>query len=289
MDKLRIGFFGTGTMGKPMARSLLLKGFPLSVWNRTPQRYAELVAEGASAPGTARAVAAVSDVLITVLEESAHVDAILEGPEGILAGVQPNSIFINMGTNRPRHARHLAELFAARSVTALDAPVRGGVEAAIDGTLLIMVGGPREAFERVLPVFEAMGSKVVYAGPAGSGQVAKACLQIVVATTIESVAEAMALAQSFGADGKGIRDVLLASQTASTQVERQASRILEGDWNAGRQLNDFLKDRANIADALTGTRLRLPLTQAIFERINDIAESGKGELREAALYTLLEP
>jgi 2-hydroxy-3-oxopropionate reductase len=284
----RIGFFGTGTMGKPMVRSLLRGGFPVAVWNRTPARYAELLAEGASAPGTPRAVAAASDVLIVMLEEAAHVDALLDGPEGVLAGVAPGSIFINMGTNRPRHAQVLAERFKARSVAALDAPVRGGIEAAIAGKLLIMVGGPREAFTRARPVFEAMGSSIVHAGEApGSGQVAKACYQIVVASTLEAVAEALALAHAFGSTREGVLDVLRKGATASVLVEQQATRIIEGDREGGRRIDDFMKDRANVADALDGTGLTLPLSDAVFDLIKDIVESGNGDRREAELYTLL--
>lgn len=276
-------------MGGPMVRNLLRNGYPVAVWNRTPSRYAELLPAGATAPGPPRAVAASSDVLITMLEASAHVDGILAGDDGILAGVRPNSMFINMGTTEPRHAQQLAKIFEPLSVQALDAPVRGGVEAAIDGTMLIMAGGTRDAFARALPLFEVLGSKVIYAGGAGSGQLAKACLQIVVTATIEAVAEALALAQTFGAEREGIRDVLLSSQTASPLLERTADRIIAGDWAAGRRIDDFLKDRANVADALDGTTLELPLATAVFDHIRDLVASGKGDLGEPGLYLLLAP
>jgi 2-hydroxy-3-oxopropionate reductase len=283
-----IGFFGTGTMGKPMVRSLLRHGYPVAVWNRTPARYADLLAEGAWAPGLPREVAASSDVLIVMLEESAHVDALLEGPDGVLAGAKPGSIFINMGTNRPRHAQQLAERFKARSVVTLDAPVRGGVEAAVDGKLLIMAGGLLDTFERARPVLEAMGSSIVHAGEAaGSGQVAKACYQVVVAATLEAVAEALALAEAFGAKREGILSVLRNGATASVLIEQQGTRILAEDWKAGRRLDDFMKDRANVAEALSGTGLTLPLADAVFTLFNDIVEHGDGERREAELYTLL--
>jgi 2-hydroxy-3-oxopropionate reductase len=284
----RIGFYGTGVMGHAMVRRLLQGGYRVSVWNRTPDKYTDLVNEGASAPGTPAAVAEQSDILIAMLMEPAHLDAILEGPQGILAGVQAGSIFIDMGTNPPRNAQRLAERFASHSVASLDAPVRGGVRGAVDGSLLIMAGGDDETYLRALPVLQAMGTKIVHVGGSGSGQIAKACHQLVVAVTIEAVAEALALAQSFGAEQARVREVLLAGQATSPVLERQGARMLARDWTPGRPIKHYVKDRANVADALAGTGLTLPLAHAVFERIAGFVESGNGELDEAALYMLLD-
>jgi 2-hydroxy-3-oxopropionate reductase len=283
-----IGFFGTGTMGHPMVRCLLEAGYPVSVWNRTPAKYADLVRDGASAPGTPRAVAAQSDVLIAMLMEPAHLDAILDGPDGMLAGARTNGIFIDMGTNPPHNAQRLERVFAERGVAALDAPVRGGVKGAIDGTLLIMAGGERAAYERVLPIFDALGSKSVYVGTSGCGQLAKAAHQLVVAVTLQAAAEALALAHSFGADQERVREVLLAGQAASPVLKRQGARMIKRDWLPGRPVRHFLKDRANMEDALAGTALALPLAQAAFERIGAFVAAGNGELDESAIYTLLD-
>jgi 2-hydroxy-3-oxopropionate reductase len=288
-DAVRVGFLGTGTMGHPMARRLLGAGFALTVWNRTPQKYADLVAEGAQPADTPRAAAAQSDVLIAMLMEPAHLDALLHGPDGVLAGLKPGTIFIDMGTNPPRNAQRLAGLFAEHAVTALDAPVRGGVNGAVAGSLLIMAGGERDAYDRVLPLFQAMGQTIIYVGGAGSGQVAKAAHQLIVAITLEAVAEALALAQAFGADQRLVRDVLLAGQSTSPVLERQGARMVARDWTPGRPIRHYVKDRANVADALAGTGLTLPLASAVFERINAFVEAGNGELDESALYSLLEP
>jgi 2-hydroxy-3-oxopropionate reductase len=272
-----------------MVRSLLRSGYRVAVWNRTPEKYTALLSEGATAPGTPRAVAAASDVLIAMLMEPAHLDAILPGDEGILGGLQPNSLFIDMGTNPPRNARRLAELFAAQSVEALDAPVRGGLQAAVDGSLLIMAGGNKSAFDRAYPLFAALGKTIVYAGGPGSGQVAKACHQLIVAVTIEAVAEALALAQTFGADQEAVRDVLLAGLANSPVLKTRGARMIARDWEPGHPIKLFLKDRENVADALEGTSLELPLTEAVFERIAGFVESGHGELDDAAIYLLLDP
>ena len=283
-----IGFFGTGTMGHPMVRRLLDAGYPVSVWNRTAAKYEDLVRDGALAPGTPKAVAAQSDVLITMLMEPAHLDAILEGPDGILAGLRPNGIFIDMGTNPPRNAQRLERIFANHGVVALDAPVRGGVKGAIDGSLLIMAGGDRVTYERVLPIFDALGSKSVYVGSSGCGQLAKAAHQLVVAITLQASAEALALAHAFGADQERVRDVLLAGQAASPVLERQGARMIKRDWLPGRPIRHYLKDQENIRDAVAGTALDLPLATAVFERIGAFVAAGNGELDESALYTLLD-
>jgi 2-hydroxy-3-oxopropionate reductase len=285
---MRIGFLGTGTMGHPMARRLVRAGFEVTVWNRTPQKYADLVAEGASAAATPREAAARSDVLIAMLMEPAHLDALLEGPDGVFAGLPRAAIFIDMGTNPPRNAQRLTQLFADHAATALDAPVRGGVKGAEDGSLLIMAGGDRTAYERALPVLEALGKTIVYVGGPGSGQLAKACHQLIVAITLEAVAEALALADAFGADQRTVRDVLLAGQSTSPVLKRQGARMVARDWTPGRPIRHYIKDRANVADALAGTGLDLPLADAVFARIGALVESGNGELDESALYTLLD-
>ena len=285
----RVGFFGTGVMGKPLAARLLERGYPVAVWNRTPQKYAELLERGATAPGSPRAVAAASDVLIAMLMEAEHLDALLDGPEGILAGVQPGSLFIDMATDPPRHARALVDAFAAHGVTAIDAPVRGGVQGAAEGSLLIMVGGSDEGFACAEPLLRDLGKTVVHVGPAGAGQVTKAVHQLIVAVTLEAIAEALVLARSFGANAEAVRDVLLAGQSASAVLQRQGARMVARDWKPGRPIKFFIKDRANIADALTGTSLHLPIADAVFERIAAFVENGHGELDETALYTLLEP
>jgi len=285
----RIGFIGTGNIGQPIIRSLMRGGFRVAVWNRTPARYAELVAEGAMATATPRELAAGSDVLIAMLMEAAHLDALLNGPDGILAGVRPGSIFIDMGTNPPRHAQRLAKIFAEKSVAALDTPVQGGVKAAIDGTLTVMAGGDRDAYERVIPILQAVGTKIVYVGAAGAGQLTKLCHQVVLAITLEAVTESFALANVFGADLDAVREVLMSGLSASPVLKNSAPRIAARDWKPGRPIWLYDKDRTALAEALHGTSLELPIAHQVFERIHRFIADGNGELDETALYTLLDP
>jgi 2-hydroxy-3-oxopropionate reductase len=288
-QSLRIGFFGTGIMGTPMARSVLRNGFPLNVWNRTASKYAELVAEGARAPGSPREVAAASDVLISMLVEPAHLDAVLQGPDGVLAGIRPGSIFVDMSTRPPREARRLSEIFATHAVEVIDAPVRGGVGMAADGTLLVMVGGAKAAFERVQPVLAAIGKTVIHAGPSGSGSIAKLAHQMVAVATVEAVAEALALAKDYGADQTAIRDVLVNGATASALLKATSEKMVKRDFKPGQPLWVYYKDVVNLDDALAGTTHAYPVGQAGFERVRTLNETGRSELDQSALYTLLDP
>ncbi|MGA2394564.1 MAG: NAD(P)-dependent oxidoreductase [Candidatus Lustribacter sp.] len=287
MDKPVIGFYGTGIMGNPMVKNLLKAGYTVNVWNRTASKLAELIALGAKAPGTARDVAAQSDICIAIFMGPEPLDAVMEGPDGILAGLKPGSIFIDMGTHPPRNAVRLAGIFEQHGVDSLDAPVRGGVWAADDATLLIMCGGKKEAYDRALPAFQAMGNTVVHTGPAGSGQIAKACHQLVVVVTIEAVAEALALAESWGADQERIREVMMAGHSASPVLERQGRQMIDRAFSTGRPIQDYLKDSQSITDALRGTQLRLPLAETVLQRVHDLVDAGKGEMNEASLYLLL--
>jgi 2-hydroxy-3-oxopropionate reductase len=285
---LQIGFLGTGIMGKPMVRSLLRRGFSVAVWNRTPARYADLLTEGATAPGTPALVAAMSDVVIAMLMEWPQLEALLHGRGGIVAALRPGSLFIDMGTDPPERAQELAALLEARGVAALDAPVSGGERGAVEGTLSIMVGGSDDAFRRALPVLDAMGTTVIHVGPAGSGQVAKACNQLVVAVTMGAVAEALALAKVLGADPAKVRAAMMGGFAAGRILDEHGRRMLERNWAPGGAIKTHLKDRAIVYEAADAAGLELPLARAAFERIKAFIDAGGGELDQSAIYTLLD-
>ncbi len=276
-------------MGKPMVRNLLRHGFPVTVWNRTPDRYADLLAEGATAAATPQRLAAESDVVIAMLMDWSNVVDLMEGPSGFAAALQPGSTFIDMGTGPPAGARELARTLEARGIAALDAPVSGGERGAIDGTLSVMVGGSEAAFHAAFPVFEALGTTIVHVGPPGSGQVAKACNQLVVAVTIEAVAEALALAKASGADLAKVRQAMLGGFAASRILDEHGARMIARNWKPGAAIKVHLKDRTHVYEAAQAARLELPAARAVFERIKTFVEGGGGELDQSALYTLLDP
>lgn len=276
-------------MGKPMVLNLLRHGYPVSVWNRTPGRYAELLAQGATAPGTPQRVAAESDVVIAMLMEWPILEDLLNGSGAVAASLRPGSLFIDMGTDPPGAARELARTLAERDVEAIDAPVSGGERGAIEGTLSIMAGGADEAFRRALPIFEALGKTIVHVGPAGCGQIAKACNQLVVAVTIEAVAEALALAKACGADPAKVREAMQGGFAASRILDEHGARMLARNWKPGGAMKVHLKDRANVYEAAEAGGLELPAARAVFERINAFVQRGGGTLDQSALYTLLDP
>jgi 3-hydroxyisobutyrate dehydrogenase-like beta-hydroxyacid dehydrogenase len=210
----RIGFIGLGLMGKPMVLNLLKKGFPVAAHSRSTPPVDAVVAAGATAASSPADVAAQADVIITMVPDSPDVRLVLEGPKGVFETIRPGSVVVDMSTIAPAVAREMAGKAAGRGVAMLDAPVSGGEIGAINGTLSIMVGGDAAALERVRPVLNAMGNpdRIVHIGPAGSGQVCKACNQICIGGALASVSEAFAIARKAGIDPAKVREALLGSK-----------------------------------------------------------------------------
>ncbi len=200
---LTVGYIGLGLMGKSIARNILKAGFPLVVHNRSRKAVEELAAEGALAAASPAEVAAQVDVVFTNLPDSPDVEKVVLGPKGIIEGAHPGLIFVDNSTIKPATARLVAERLAERGVAGLDAPVSGGDIGARNATLAIMVGGPAEAFEKVMPVFQAMGKTITRVGEAGAGQIAKAANQIMVAAQMVALGELLVFAQKCGASPEG--------------------------------------------------------------------------------------
>src|SRR5215207_6656253 len=189
--KVSVGFVGLGIMGRPMARNVLAAGYEMVVYDLVPDPVNELIAAGATAANSPAEVATATDIVLLCLPDSPDVEAAMTGRQGLLTGPRADQIVVDMSTISPVTARTLAEKAASQGVTLLDAPVSGGQVGAANGTLSIMVGGDAEALEYVRPILSAMGKTILHLGDSGAGQVAKACNQLVIAVTIEAVAEAM--------------------------------------------------------------------------------------------------
>lgn len=284
----RVGFIGLGTMGKPMARNLIRAGYPLTVHNRSRGAVAELAKEGAQTATSPKEVAASSDIIITVLPDSPDVEVVVTGEQGIFEGARPGMLVIDMSTISPVVARRLAGDAQTRGVDMLDAPVSGGEVGAINGNLSIMVGGKKEAFDRALPLFQAMGKNIVHIGEAGAGQVTKAANQIVVALTIEAVSEALVLAAQAGVDPAKVRQALLGGFAQSRILDVHGQRILDRNFKPGFRTNLHFKD-LGIALA-TGKEYKVPLpaTAHVHQMMNALLASGKGDLDHSVLFTLIE-
>ncbi|MBZ0277929.1 MAG: NAD(P)-binding domain-containing protein, partial [Anaerolineae bacterium] len=186
----KVGFIGLGIMGRGMTRNLLKAGFEVCVWNRTASRMDELVAEGAARASSPADVAARSDIIITCVSDTPDVQAVILGENGVIHGVKPGSLVIDMSTISPQATREIAERLAEKQAAMLDAPVSGGSEGAARGTLSIMVGGDAAQVERAMPYFQAMGKAITHIGPVGSGQMVKIANQILVVVNMLAVSEA---------------------------------------------------------------------------------------------------
>jgi 2-hydroxy-3-oxopropionate reductase len=288
MSAERLGFIGLGIMGRPMARHLLEAGYPLTVHSRSPGPVDELVEAGASRAGSPVEVADSSDIVVTMLPDTPDVEEVLFGPEGAAAGMAAGSLVIDMSTIDPIPTRAFAERLAAQGVDMLDAPVSGGERGAIDAALSIMVGGPEGAFRRALPMFAAMGKNVVYVGPAGAGQITKACNQLVVAATIEAVAEALVLAIRAGVDAAKVREALLGGFAGSKVLEVHGRRMLDRAFEPGFRARLHRKDARIVLDTAREVGAPVPAFEAVARQLDELVESGGGELDHSALFTLLD-
>jgi 2-hydroxy-3-oxopropionate reductase len=284
----RVGFVGLGIMGKPMARNLLEAGFGIVVHSRSPGPVDELVAAGAERGADPEDVASRSDVVITMLPDTPDVELVLLGERGVVGGIRAGSLVIDMSTIRPLAAKGFAETFERRNVSMLDAPVSGGERGAIQGTLSIMVGGSAAALDRGRPFLEVMGSNVVHVGPAGAGQVAKACNQLVVAATIQAVAEALLLAKKAGVDPAKVREALLGGFAGSKILEVHGQRMLADDFTPGFRSVLHRKDARIVRQTAEEVGSPVPLFEIAAQGLERLVEVGRGELDHAALVTLLE-
>ena len=284
----RIGFIGLGIMGKPMTQNLLKAGYSVVVFNRSQGAIAALVSDGAISATSPKHVAEQVDVTITCLPDSPDVEAVVLGPDGIIEGVRSGTLLIDMSTIAPATSRKLYAALSEKGVQALDAPVSGGDIGAQQGTLSIMVGGDASAFDRALPILQAMGRNIVHIGAAGAGQVTKACNQIVVALTVQAVAEALTLAKKSGVDGAKVRAALLGGFAQSRVLEVHGERMLEGRFEPGFKLELHRKDMHIVLQ--TGREVNLPLlgSSQVASLMDALIAQGKGGLDNAALISLYE-
>lgn len=285
----RIGFIGLGIMGKPMALNLLRAGFALVVHSRSRSPVAEVVAAGAADGGSARAVAERSDVVITMLPDSPEVRQVVLGPGGVLEGARAGQVMVDMSTISPLVSAEVAAAARVKGVETLDAPVSGGQKGAIEASLSIMVGGPRAVFERIMPVFQALGKNIVHIGETpGAGQVAKACNQIIVATTIMAVAEALTLARKAGVDVARVRQALLGGFAQSRILDQHGQRILERNFAPGFRIRLHRKDLGIALDAGKAYSVPLMATALVHEAMEALIAQGHGDLDHSALARFIE-
>jgi 2-hydroxy-3-oxopropionate reductase len=285
---LKVGYIGLGLMGKSIARNILKAGFPLVVHNRSRAAVNELVAEGATAAFSPAEVARQVDVVFTNLPDSPDIEQVVLGPEGILQGAHPGLIWVDNSTIKPATAREVARRLAEAGVAALDAPVSGGDIGARNGTLAIMVGGPAEALETVRPVFEAMGKTITHVGDSGSGQVAKAANQIMVAAQMVAMGELLVLAQKTGADPVKVIQAIRGGAAQCWTLDVKPPRLFAGNRQPGFKARMQAKDLNIVLDTAREYGVALPATAVNAQLFNAMITLGMGDLDNSAVIAILE-
>jgi len=283
-----IGFIGLGIMGRPMARNLLKAGYSLVVHSRSRGPVDEIAQAGAKAAASAKDVAAQCDVLITMLPNSPEVELVALGPNGIIEGARPGLIFADMSTISPIVSQKIAKALEPKGVAMLDAPVSGGEKGAIDGALSIMVGGDKDVFERVLPIFQAMGKTSTRLGPLGFGGFTKLANQIIVAVNLTALAEALTLGKKAGLDRDLLLTALAGGLAGSKCLEQKRANYVSNTYNPGFKVDLHYKDLGLIMESARALGVPLPATAVVQELFNALRVKGRGGLDHSGVITLLE-
>jgi len=290
---MHLGLIGLGIMGAPMARNLLRAGFPLTVATRTPGKAAHFAGEASSlgkveAVETPSELSAVCDVVITMVTDSPDVVQVARGQHGIFAGARPDTVIIDMSTISPQITRELSAEAASLRLHWLDAPVSGGQKGAIEGTLTIMVGGDSGALERCRPVLDAMGKRISYFGPSGSGQSAKLCNQIMTAINLLAVCEAMVFGKKAGLDLRTLHEALTGGAANSWALEVLGKKMIERDFAPAFMVRLQQKDLRLVLDAASANQTPLPGAAMVHQLLAAVEAEGHGDDGTQALVRLLE-
>jgi 2-hydroxy-3-oxopropionate reductase len=285
---MKIGFIGLGIMGKPMSKNLLKAGYDLVVCDVVKPAVAEVVAAGAIAAATPKAVAEQSDIIITMLPNSPHVKQVLLGENGVIEGAKQGSIVVDMSSIAPLVSREVAAKLAEKGIAMLDAPVSGGEPKAIEGTLSVMVGGSREVFDKCYPVMKAMAGSVVLTGDIGAGNVTKLANQIIVALNIAAMSEALVLASKAGVEPELVYQAIRGGLAGSTVLDAKAPLVMDRKFNPGFRINLHIKDLNNVLETSHELGVPLPLTAAVMEMMQALKVDGMGELDHGSLVRYYE-
>lgn len=284
----RIGFVGIGLMGRQMGQRLLTAGFPLQIWNRSKEKAGELLAAGAQWGDSPAACARTADVVITMVTDSNASEEVICGRDGVLAGAHPGLILIDMASIAPEMSRSLAARAGARGVAMLDAPVTGNPKVAADGKLGIMVGGPKEAYDACLPVFQAMGVKIIHVGENGKGTTLKLINNLILGVAIEAVAEALVLAGKAGIDPVKVLEITSVGGARTGAMETRGARMIRHDFSPHFSANNMYKDLSQAMQLAGEVGAFLPATGIALEMLRAVKNQGRGELDSCSVMTIIE-
>ena len=283
-----IGFVGLGIMGLPMAKNLLEAGYDVVGHNRSREPVEELVDHGGGSADSPKEATERADVLITCLPDSAVVSELMRADEGILAGVGEGTTVVDMSTISPTVTEELAAEVSERGGAMLDAPISGGEEGAIEGTLSIMVGGESEVLDANREILEAMGGTITHCGPSGAGQVTKACNQIVVANTMQAVSEALVFAEKAGADLEAVVDAISGGAAGCWALDNRAPTMIRGEFDPGFFASYQYKDLRIATDAGEAFGSPMPITEVTHEMYKAMEENGMGKDDNSGVMQIVE-
>lgn len=286
-EQIKVGFIGTGIMGRPMAANLAKAGHQVRAWNRTPDKARALTSLGIEITETPQRAADQTDVVVIMLSSGPVCDEVILGPNGLLAAMKPHSTLVVMSSIPVKTAQQQAMAAAECGIGYLDAPVSGGEKGAKDANLAIMVGGDEATFERNRALLRVLGNPV-HVGPAGTGQLAKLANQLIVANTIATVSEAVLLAERGGADPAKVREALLGGFADSSILRSHVPRMITNDFTPGGPAKWQLKDTQTAIALAKELSLELPVTALVNSLFTDLIAHGDGELDHSALIRELK-
>ena len=285
----RVGFIGVGLMGSQMSRKILEAGYPLTVWNRKKEKGGTLISAGAKWADSPKAVAQVSEVVITMVTDSSASEEVICGKDGVLEGAHPGMVLVDMGSIAPEMSRSIAQRANAKGIPMLDAPVTGNPKVAAEGKLGIMVGGPKQAFEACLPIFSKMGIKIIHVGEEnGKGTTLKLINNLIMGVAIEAVAEALVLAVKAEIDPRKVLEITSVGGARTGAMETRGSRMIQHDFSPHFSANNMHKDLSGALKLAEEVGVSLPATSISREMLRAAKSQGKGDMDSCVVMTVIE-
>lgn len=285
---MKIGFIGLGAMGRPMSKNLIKAGHEVHVYDIVPAAVEELVAAGAIAEASNKAVAEATDVVITMVPNSPHVKTAVTAPDGILAGKHEGTILLDMSSINPLATREIGKICEAAGVPMLEAPVSGGVGGAANGTLSIMCGGPKDLFEQLKPILDVLGSSVLLCGELGAGNTTKLVNQHIIAVEIATVAEAFAMGKKAGVEPEVIYNAIKGGYAGSKVLDGKLTAAMDRQFEAGFRLDLHIKDMVNAVETGYAMGAPMPLGSLVLDQMKYLSANGLGSEDNATMMKYYE-
>lgn len=287
-ENKNVAFIGLGIMGLPMAKNLVKAGFQVTGFNRSPEKAKDLASAGGTAAASVAEAVANADVVITMVPDSPDVEAVVGGEDGVFANAKKGALWIDNSTIRPDVAVVLADDARAAGLRPLDGPVSGGEAGAIDGVLSIMVGGDKADFHDAEAVLAAIGKTIVHVGPSGSGQTVKAANQLIVASNIQALSEAVVFLEAYGVDTQAALSVLGGGLAGSKVLDQKGQKILDRNFDPGFRLALHHKDMGIVTSAAREAGVVLPLGALVAQLVASTVATGDGSLDHSGLFRGVE-